>query len=690
MLDASIVTVHDLFGGRIQFKIPVYQRHYVWNQDDQWEPLWQDILEKMEVNAQVEVDQDRNPHFIGTIVTRQLRRRVGAVPGYDIIDGQQRLTTFQIILCTICEVCYSAKLDDIAQQAEEFIFNSGLLRQRHDGNEFRDNDEKYKIIPTKVDKASFEALIDGEYDNIQGTIKVAYIYFKRTIEKYMKEYESEKPALQDFRGKMNHLLDTILLDFKVVEIGINAQANSERIFESINARGRTINEFDYLRNNIFLKARVSPRRNMDEEDYVQECYESHWQHLEDNYWTKLDETDEEMLVCERFLQHFLMAKCKKDSIVHRSLFYTYEKEYRATLAENQGVEFELSELEKYSKVYRVMRDCMYDSSERSDFHSSRRMKLIANRMEFYKYLKITSLHPFILFIVNKLEITFKELEKVFDILESYTMRRLLCSSRKNPSFSELFAKIQHSIGRTDSVSTELMGYLSTLESNEKCPNDDEVKRALSRCGEDRFDRSITRYILYRIALFKEASDSTLKNELRFSDQHPPTIEHVLPKSWDSNTKRESDLAIQSIGNLTLLTREKNEELGNQAFSEKREALLKNWDLKLTQEIVYESMDPIREREIWGVKEIRDREERLWKCFCNDLWPDVFLYSGKLKNWHPSFTQGFIIDEEGQEIPVASSEFQSLDLSTLNKGSKVKFKKVPTENGFKAVNVVKSM
>ena len=493
---------------------------------------------------------------------------------------------------------------------------------------------------------------------------------------------------------MNYLLDTILKDFKVVQILINAHANSERIFESINARGRTINEFDHLRNNLFLKARVS---SLD----VQLCYDNYWQQFEDGYWTeRLGRDEEEILVCERFLQHFLMAKLKRQNIVHRDLFYTYDRDYRTTLSEDQGVEYELRELQKYSQVYRVMCDCQFDSNN-SDFHSNillNLMNLIADRMKFYDNLNISGLHPFLLFVVNKLEIKANELKKVFDLLESYSIRSLLCNKRRNLNFSKFFVEDVISMFTTDSVSNELMSYLSTLKSDEKCPNDDEVRQALSRCGKDNFDRTITRYILYRIELYKEGADSTLKNELEFSNQL--TREHIMPKKWRENwpfpksqdskkVATERDLAIQSIGNLTLLSRELNEELGNKSFSEKRGPLLEHsTDLKLTQDIVYISRNPIQERETWSVKDIRNREDNLWKCICTNLWPDVFQYSGELKNWHPTYTQGYIIDEDEKEIPVFSSEFQSTDIATLKKGTKVKFKKVPTEDGFKAVDVVK--
>ena len=277
MLHSEIVTVHDLFGGPRQFKIPVYQRHYVWNKVDQWEPLWDDIVEKIEVNAKAEVDQDRIPHFFGAIVTRQLPRTVGGVPGFDVIDGQQRLTTFQIILCAISDVCLSEKLNDIAHQADEFIINSGLLLHRFDNDQFRNPNEKYKLIPTQTDKSCFEALIDRKTRLSRGTILEAYNFFRTKIKKYATEEDPHDS--RDARRKMMVLLDTILRDFQVVQILIDSQANSERIFESINARGRTINEFDHLRNNIFLKARVSGKD-------VEDLHEKHWLHFEDDYWTK--------------------------------------------------------------------------------------------------------------------------------------------------------------------------------------------------------------------------------------------------------------------------------------------------------------------------------------------------------------------------------------------------------------------
>ena len=533
------------------------------------------------------------------------------------------------------------------------------------------------------------ALIDGDFDKSQGAIREAYDFFKGEIEGYM--------HMDDPRLQMISLIDSILHNFGVVQILITSRADSERIFESINARGRTINEFDHLRNNIFLKARVSAEDNISAEDQVQDLYKNHWQHFEDRYWTKrLGPDNEEMLLSERFVQHFLMAKLGKDSIAHRDLFSVYEREYRAGLPGSREVELEFRELEKYSKVYQVIFDCKYDTETCREFHSTRRMKLLAQRMEFYKVFNITSVSPFILYIINELDIPYNELDKIFDILESYTIRRLLASSQGVRNYNEIFAEVIKSVGKAKLSPTQLLDYLSGLQQGDKCPNNEEVQSALSQCGGTRISALLTRYILYRIELVKAVSYDTVRGALRFDECL--TLEHVMPLKWQRNWPLsdpqnsrlvdERNRAKQSIGNLTLLTKEFNRDLGNRNFSDKRGLLLEHSGLKLTQEIVYESVNPVRERESWDVAQIREREKELAKCVCEEIWPFMPVHSGVLKHWHPSFTDGIIIDRHGQELPVEKSEFNPSDIALLKKGTKVKYEKVPIAGGFKAINVVR--
>ena len=91
--------IADLFGGKQQYWTPLYQRRYVWDTSN-WEALWRDILKiQHQINA-----KENNQHFTGTIVTQPYGN---TQEKYEIIDGQQRLTTFQIIFCVIRDLCAS-------------------------------------------------------------------------------------------------------------------------------------------------------------------------------------------------------------------------------------------------------------------------------------------------------------------------------------------------------------------------------------------------------------------------------------------------------------------------------------------------------------------------------------------------------------------------------------------------------
>ena len=95
-MDTNILNPSDLFQKNIRYTIPAFQRHYVWTQDDQWEPLWEDVrnvaedfLEKLERtgNDAVEAEQQTTPHFLGAIVLQQVQVSVRDIDRREVIDG---------------------------------------------------------------------------------------------------------------------------------------------------------------------------------------------------------------------------------------------------------------------------------------------------------------------------------------------------------------------------------------------------------------------------------------------------------------------------------------------------------------------------------------------------------------------------------------------------------------------------
>ena len=97
-MQAETRTLNHLFQLDVRYLIPLYQRPYVWEEDSQWAPLWSDIST---VANHVVIDgatSDAPSHFLGAIVISQQENPPGTPQQFTVIDGQQRLTTLQLVL----------------------------------------------------------------------------------------------------------------------------------------------------------------------------------------------------------------------------------------------------------------------------------------------------------------------------------------------------------------------------------------------------------------------------------------------------------------------------------------------------------------------------------------------------------------------------------------------------------------
>lgn len=626
-MDTTSVDVDALFSRETQYIIPLFQRHYVWTEEDQWEPLWDDIKGKVHHRLIDEHQGKHSIHFTGAIVIQQNTSNVGEVKQHEIIDGQQRLTTFQIILCALRDICKSYRFDAIKRQTERYLRNEV----------YESNDEQqYKLIPTDFDKDSFISLINGingsvDQNNKQ-SIHQAYAYFKRQIKDYVDGDEQ----------KARRLFRSIQHDFGFVCILLDTYDEPEKIFESLNARGKPLLQFDLLRNNLFLRARIEEKRDM--------LYKNYWEHFESPYWEQeISVGKSKMILSERFFEVFIMAKTGMDNV--RPLFNVYLNEYRRNLLVNNTVADELSELKRYSETYRYLTDSAPDSD-------------IESAMRFFEVFDISTLYPFLLFIKNELRVSDSDFFKVLHILESYTMRRLLCFKLvATKSYTKFFSRL---IGQLKEKHFNLEEFIDIL-SNERAksslwPTDSEVKTFLTiGVARNGAPKNVIRYILYRIECMKRKENYFLEtDELVFDDKL--SLEHVMPEAWQktwslplnsrtdgkvyykdlfsneykgNNSEWETNPSkdglvdesyeesyrwaknrnenLQSIGNLTLVTGKLNSSLSNRPFSDKSSSLRENSGLRLNKEIC--------DQDVWDWGSISDRTEKLFTYFCS-LWPSA--------------------------------------------------------------------
>lgn len=489
-LSESNEDINKILGVDIQYEVPLYQRRYVWNKIN-WETLWENIfdLAKLKPHARGE------GHFTGPIVTRSI---AGAQNKYEVIDGQQRLTTFEIIFCVIRDLC--SGLEDLRDNATITDAEEHVL-----------SGSNHKLIPTIYDREAFKEIVDRKYGkeihnqnafdenencligaelekvrlqvfgstNVSASILDAYHYFYKKIRNHVQKDSDE----------IANLIGVIKNDFKIIHLSLGETEQAEKVFESINATGRMLLDFDYLRNDLFLRARnlgkiddVSSanhgrlRRDVFYEDSDYWRFEN-----ESNYW------DTEKL--ESFLRAFLRAawnpRCFKEKNAKPfGEYQKYSKKLEKTYPDDdEKIPFEFKQLSGWAKSYRLLQD----DPAVTDFKN------------FCKDLSLPDLNSFLLFVKHKHSST---LSDVCRILESYIVRRMLvlenaeCNHAqiKRESFKNIEEFFSDIVTNNATYSKDL--FVNFLE-NRGVPNDIEVMTAFEQVNSK--NAAFIAYVFRRIA-----------------------------------------------------------------------------------------------------------------------------------------------------------------------------------------------
>ena len=161
----EILSPKKLFQKEVRYVIPPFQRPYVWSQDDQWGPLWEDVrnvaegyLEALERsgNDDVKAESETTPHFLGAVVLRQVSTATKDLEQREVIDGQQRVTTLQLLLDAIQQVCEG--LD------QPYAKSAGRRLSRlvtNDRELVTDEHHVFKLWPTRSDQEAFRHAMDN-------------------------------------------------------------------------------------------------------------------------------------------------------------------------------------------------------------------------------------------------------------------------------------------------------------------------------------------------------------------------------------------------------------------------------------------------------------------------------------------------------------------------------------------------
>ena len=362
----------------------------------------------------------------------------------EIIDGQQRLTTFQIILCAIRDICNEFDEDpmEIQKNINNYMYLTPLKAL---------NDGPYKLLPREgMDREVFLFLCGKEHAEVEkgSLIWQAYVYFKNAIKEFVNN---------DY-NRLHTLRESIMVDFRVVTIKVTSEDEYAKIFKSINGTGRRLEQFDLIRNDFFLRASIVKRDKL---------YKTYWQHFEED-----PDWRERRVDVDDFLEDFLKIKLGEDFDEKFSLFDLYGlycaklvKELNLSEKDPQLVEYEFYDLSRYSHIYH-------------DIHTPNSGE-IGNCIKFYNEFKdklefkdkpnvnvVKQLKLFILYISNEFGLSTRELNCIFNLFESYIVRGILYLGSKgynSPSLRKLNNLFLRALDRKKSLSIVALVHLLSNE-----------------------------------------------------------------------------------------------------------------------------------------------------------------------------------------------------------------------------------
>jgi hypothetical protein len=551
-------TFTNLLSHRKVFAIPAFQRRYAWKNNN-FMQLWEDIKEV--------IDGSRKRHFMGTVVFQPDGTNLS------VIDGQQRLATFTIMLKVLHDLS-----NEYAPLKKKTIEKLLTLK----GQSF--------LIPSLYDRPAFATLLDNPIllkKSEHKCIKDCYDFFLTEIRGYITTVKGQNPA------KFSKILDALVEKMVFVEILLADDDDTHAIFETINYAGVPLTSADLARNFVLSQA-----KNDTEQDRLNKIY---WQPLEEKLMGSLIGNGkvrkaELQKVLPEFLRAVLVVE-KKKYISSTDLF----RELRAYFRSG-NIEEKLQTLLMHATEY-----CKFLNPSLEERAKSVRPQLLR-----LLDLRMTTYNPVLLILFRSNVnggVKTNELVRAMQYIESFIVRRSF-NTKVSRDLPKVFAKIASSLG-AEKRGDRLLPLLSRMLKEARWP-DDAVFRPCFLSTPIYTNAPATA----RFALLSLERHNKKTNENEQNLDSKIQIEHVFPKSpkqedWDSKEIPDLKKRLHVMGNLTLT--QNNQSLSNNGFNEKKTG--KNGYKKST----YWLTKTLVNFKSWTKVEIDKRGERLLREALK-IWP----------------------------------------------------------------------
>ncbi|HOJ95642.1 MAG TPA: DUF262 domain-containing protein [Methanospirillum sp.] len=576
-MKATKASVWDLYNGAKQYKVPLFQRPYVWSRQ-QWEQLWADIQEQYSIR--LGNDSASSARFLGSIVV--VREYAKNLDKYVIIDGQQRITTISIILAVIRAFAREKGLVELYDQITGFLKNVP-----------KSGEGQYVVIPTRVDKKALFHIFDEDYVFDQDSpIVECFDYFWWQLDR--------------FSGlDLNTLQQVITEDLCVVYIELDEGENPNQVFEALNYRGVPLEESDLIRNFFFA--------HLESQEIAEAQYDQFWKPMEERL-------NNDQALISSFIRHFCMKEGR--IIRHGEIFERIRRRYQH--ASSDDVRLLLRDMGRFSEYYRQI---LFPEQDEGESLTKKEIKKSLSRI---RRIGKDTPAPFLMLLLaanDRLRrpdapLSDEELLEILSCIESYLIRRMVCQ-RPVYGYEEVFEILCRGASEGSGYLTaeETRSFIASLQAPFDMPDDDEFTDHLrySDLYHPGSDNELAYVILERLEEYfssqPRGSDPAASYALFEDEAESRMIDHIMPESlsdkWiehlGSDWSQVHADYVHRLGNLTIT--QENPAITNADFEVK-----KAW-YALDNLMINAGMKNIR---FWRRYQI-DQRSGVLAAFCVKIW-----------------------------------------------------------------------
>lgn len=534
-------SVKTLFSGDNRYKIPNFQRDFSWetsNFDDFFDDLFHFYEEKS-----LKPEDDKGNYFFGTILLIGNESYPDVNAPYEVIDGQQRLTTMTLFFAAICNIIN--KFDDSYELEfpDRLYFNS-IKSGKSSKIERLVNNALNPILPVEIlnlDNLKSDGASVTPISSEQTWLLEAYQYIHNLLGR---ENVSRNDISDSEYVEILENLGNVLSNSTMICIYHNNKDEANALFRNLNFRGKPLSQYDLIKNEVYNVV-------SDRVDYVS----SIWSEIERNIFDAKS-------TMQDLIYHYMKAKYK--NISNTNLFDKFLKNVEPD--RKQYIDY-LNNLKTNSKYYKIM---LLPDSENEIFGTENYFNRddnngIKRNLIFFKEIEIKQLRILLLALFecrDKGYITNKVFKNYIELVARHQCIHVLVKSPANKltTIYDKFSKKLYSLEKIDKAERNKKAneYLRKFKEEliSKLPEKNSLldtnviykgNSVSTMKGKERKDFSLIKYILQSLSYDSQDKESNKGNDgLEFIFNS--TIEHIIDKENISED-------IYDIGNLILLEKD---------------------------------------------------------------------------------------------------------------------------------------